>query len=64
MKRQRISAFITAGLMCLACISGQNIKPVAAETGKGDVNGDGALSVADVILLQKWLHAVPIRKRF
>ena len=59
MKRQRISAFITAGLMCLACISGQNIKPVAAETGKGDVNGDGALSVADVILLQKWLHAVP-----
>ena len=26
---------------------------------KGDVNADGALNVADVVLLQKWLLAVP-----
>ena len=26
---------------------------------EGDVNADGALSVIDVILLQKWLLAVP-----
>ena len=26
---------------------------------KGDVNGDGALTVSDVVLLQKWLLAVP-----
>ena len=25
----------------------------------GDINGDSALSVADVVLLQKWLLAVP-----
>ena len=29
------------------------------ETLSGDVNGDGAFSVSDVILLQKWLLAVP-----
>ena len=26
---------------------------------QGDVSGDGELTVIDVILLQKWLHAVP-----
>ena len=29
------------------------------EIGSGDVNGDGIVSVSDVILLQKWLLAVP-----
>ena len=28
----------------------------------GDVNGDGTFGVADVVLLQKWLHAVPDTK--
>ena len=26
---------------------------------KGDVNGDGVLDISDVVLLQKWLLAVP-----
>ena len=32
---------------------------VSAVTIKGDCNGDGTFSVADVVLLQKWLLAVP-----
>lgn len=59
MKKQRITAFLTAGLMCLALNSGQKIQPIAAESIAGDVNGDSVFSTADIILLQKWLHAVP-----
>ena len=31
----------------------------APQTTHGDVNSDGEFNVADVILLQKWLLAVP-----
>ena len=34
-------------------------EPASAETKKGDNNGDGSFGLADVILLQKWLSAVP-----
>ena len=34
-------------------------QPASAEVQKGDNNGDGSFGVADVILLQKWLSAVP-----
>ena len=30
-----------------------------SELVPGDVNGDGQLNVADVVLLQRWLLAVP-----
>ena len=35
------------------------ILPVEKENAKGDVNGDGELSVADIVLFQKWLLGVP-----
>ena len=34
-------------------------KAFAAETVNGDVNGDGELNIADIVLFQKWLLAVP-----
>jgi len=33
--------------------------PITSEKLKGDVNNDGTFNVADIILLQKWLLAVP-----
>ena len=41
-----------------------NIKVVYSvpDVMQGDVNGDGAFTVADVVLLQKWLLAVPDAK--
>ena len=30
----------------------------ALETPQGDVNGDGIVSVADAVMLQKWLHCI------
>ena len=30
----------------------------ALETQQGDVNGDGIVSVADAVMLQKWLHCI------
>ena len=32
------------------------------ETPNGDVNADGTFNIADVVLLQKWLLAVPDTK--
>ncbi|MBQ8927628.1 MAG: dockerin type I repeat-containing protein [Oscillospiraceae bacterium] len=32
---------------------------ITVEQGSGDVNGDGVMTVADVVLLQKWIAAVP-----
>lgn len=32
---------------------------ITVEDGSGDANGDGEFTVADVVLLQKWLLAVP-----
>jgi hypothetical protein len=33
--------------------------PVVPERVVGDINGDGVCNLADVVLLQKWLLAVP-----
>lgn len=33
--------------------------PIEKQTIKGDINADGAFNVSDVVLLQKWLLAVP-----
>ena len=59
MKHKRIVSILWA----IALTSGNMLSalPVNAEgfSIKGDVNADGELDVADVVLLQKWLLAVP-----
>lgn len=40
----------------------QKVVDKSSETVKGDVNKDGEFSVADVVLLQKWLLAAPDAK--
>ena len=56
-KRKIISALlaVSVGSAMLSAL------PVNAEgfSIKGDVNADGVFDVADVVLLQKWLLAVP-----
>lgn len=37
----------------------QSSAPEIPETIKGDVNGDGKFNISDLVLLQKWLLAVP-----
>lgn len=56
-KRKIISALLAVSLGS-AMLS---VMPVNAEgfSIKGDVNADGVFDVADVVLLQKWLLAVP-----
>ena len=59
MKHKRIVSI----LLAIALTSGNMLSalPVNAEgfSIKGDVNADGTFDVADVVLLQKWLLAVP-----
>ena len=57
---------VLAAILCgtLAASSGQyaadrQFRAAAAETASGDVNGDGELSIADLVLFQKSLLAVP-----
>ena len=60
MKRRKIFSALTSAVMCLSLLSGQTAAQVtAAGTATGDVNDDGAFNVSDVVLLQKWLLAVP-----
>lgn len=50
----------TIKMLCLIVDDGQWIVPMAeTETVRGDVNADGKLSIADAVLLQKWLVGVP-----
>ncbi len=55
---EKISAFIKE-----SNISSELVKMITAENvsedTRGDVNSDGEFNVADVVLLQKWLLAVP-----
>ncbi len=57
---------VLAAILCgtIAASSGQydadrQFRAAAAETASGDVNGNGELSIADLVLFQKWLLAVP-----
>ena len=60
MKRQKLFSALTSAAMCLSLLSGQTaVQVTAAGIATGDVNGDGAFNVSDVVLLQKWLLAVP-----
>ena len=60
MKWRKLFSALTSAAMCFALLSGQTAMQVtAAGTATGDVNNDGSFGVADIILLQKWLLAVP-----
>lgn len=50
----------TIKMLCLIVDDGGWIVPLnKTENVRGDVNADGELTVADVVLLQKWLLCVP-----
>lgn len=57
MKHKRLLSVILA----LVLASGSMLMPMRAEGFgiKGDVNQDGTFNVSDIVLLQKWLLAVP-----
>ena len=60
MKRRKLFSALTSAAICLSLLSWQTATQVtAAGIATGDVNGDGAFNVSDVVLLQKWLLAVP-----
>ena len=60
MRRRYFGPALTAAVMCFSLLSGQtDIQTTAAGTATGDVDGDGAFGVTDVVLLQRWLLAVP-----
>lgn len=54
MKKKIISLLSAIGL-CLAGIS-TSLALAANETVKGDVNGDGRFTIADVVMFKKWLY--------
>ncbi len=60
MRRRYFGPALTAAVMCFSLLSGLTaIRTTAAGTATGDVDGDGAFGVTDVVLLQRWLLAVP-----
>lgn len=56
-----LAAFLCGSLAASSgqCAADRQFRSVAAETVAGDVNGDGEFSIADLVLFQKWLLAVP-----
>ena len=56
MKKKIISLLSAIGL-CLAGIS-TSLALAANETVKGDVNGDGRFTIADVVMFKKWLYGI------
>ncbi|HAE53299.1 MAG TPA: hypothetical protein DCG30_08605 [Ruminococcus sp.] len=60
MKRIKLFSALVSAVMCLSVLSGQSVvQTTAADTATGDVNNDGVFNISDVVLLQKWLLAVP-----
>lgn len=41
---------------CLAVVDGKITKVLQSDVTKGDMTGDGKLSVSDIVMLQKYLH--------
>ena len=63
--KKKIMAILTSA-MCLAAATLNSVNVVSAADEEtdvpvlmGDVNADGSFNVADVVLLQKWILAVP-----
>ena len=53
--KRKIFAWLLAAMLCIPTA----LQSTAAEKPTGDINADGVLDIMDVILLQKWLLAVP-----
>ena len=53
--KKKIFAWLLAAMLCIPTA----LQSTAAEKPTGDINADGVLDIMDVILLQKWLLAVP-----
>ena len=53
--KKKIFAWLLATMLCIPTA----LQSTAAEKPTGDINADGVLDIMDVILLQKWLLAVP-----
>ena len=60
MKQQKLFSALISAVMFVSLLSGQTaMQTTAADTVTGDVNSDGAFNISDVVLLQKWLLALP-----
>ena len=60
MQRKVFLSAVLAGALAFSPFLAAKLPASAADTAvSGDVNADGSFNVADVILLQKWLLAVP-----
>ena len=46
-------------MLCLIADDGGWIVPETNDTVRGDVNADGELTIADAVLMQKWILSVP-----
>ena len=53
--KKKLFAWLLAAMLCIPTA----LQVTAAEKPTGDINADGVLDIMDVILLQKWLLAVP-----
>ena len=53
--KKKLFAWLLATMLCIPAA----LQSSAAQKPNGDINADGALDIMDVILLQKWLLAVP-----
>ena len=53
--KKKLFAWLLAAMLCIPTA----LQSTAAEKPTGDINADGVLDIMDVILLQKWLLAVP-----
>lgn len=49
----------TIKMLCLIADDGGWIVPKTNDTVRGDVNADGELTIADAVLMQKWILSVP-----
>ncbi|MBR6967595.1 MAG: hypothetical protein IKH78_03590 [Ruminococcus sp.] len=56
---KRIFALLLSAAMCLAAAPAAGAAAAEKAAVDGDVNGDGKLSISDVVLLQKWLTGYP-----
>lgn len=55
--KKRVISLLSAICLCLAGIS-TSLVFAANETVKGDVNGDGRFTIADVVMFKKWLYGI------
>lgn len=57
--QKRMKSKLAAVSLAAMMLGTSAFPALAAESVTGDVNGDGTFNISDVVLLQKWLLAVP-----